>query len=162
MEGNRDEAEKCIGIAREALEAGNRDRALRFLGKAQKLYPTETARGEAPSGGGGGGCPGGSRGHAGGRPSAAGRRTAVLMRWGPGAACPARCLCARVRSARCELAPSRREEQDGRSFSVGLSPCCAVIAALESAQPRLTTARLGPRPGLSAAAASEPCANSSQ
>ncbi|XP_057273917.1 dnaJ homolog subfamily B member 14 isoform X2 [Pezoporus wallicus] len=45
MEGNRDEAEKCIGIAREALEAGNRDRALRFLGKAQKLYPTETARG---------------------------------------------------------------------------------------------------------------------
>ncbi|XP_066173980.1 dnaJ homolog subfamily B member 14 isoform X4 [Sylvia atricapilla] len=44
MEGNRDEAEKCIAIAREALEAGNRDRALRFLGKAQKLYPTETAR----------------------------------------------------------------------------------------------------------------------
>ncbi|XP_065490572.1 dnaJ homolog subfamily B member 14 isoform X3 [Caloenas nicobarica] len=44
MEGNRDEAEKCIGIAREALEAGNRDRALRFLGKAQKLYPTDTAR----------------------------------------------------------------------------------------------------------------------
>ncbi|NXV59354.1 DJB14 protein, partial [Molothrus ater] len=44
MEGNRDEAEKCIGIAREALEAGNRDRALRFLNKAQKLYPTETAR----------------------------------------------------------------------------------------------------------------------
>lgn len=47
MEGNRDEAEKCIGIARQALEDGNRDRALRFLGKAQKLYPTETARGEA-------------------------------------------------------------------------------------------------------------------
>uniref|UniRef100_A0A8B9C098 J domain-containing protein n=1 Tax=Anser brachyrhynchus TaxID=132585 RepID=A0A8B9C098_9AVES len=44
MEGNRDEAEKCIGIAREALEAGDRDRALRFLGKAQKLYPTDTAR----------------------------------------------------------------------------------------------------------------------
>lgn len=46
MEGNRDEAEKCIGIAREALEAGNRERALRFLNKAQKLYPTETAKGE--------------------------------------------------------------------------------------------------------------------
>ncbi|KAM7167891.1 dnaJ homolog subfamily B member 14 isoform 1-T1 [Macrochelys suwanniensis] len=44
MEGNRDEAEKCIEIAREALEAANRDRALRFLLKAQKLYPTETAR----------------------------------------------------------------------------------------------------------------------
>ncbi|XP_043401169.1 dnaJ homolog subfamily B member 14 isoform X2 [Chelonia mydas] len=44
MEGNRDEAEKCIEIAREALEAANRERALRFLHKAQKLYPTETAR----------------------------------------------------------------------------------------------------------------------
>ncbi|XP_053885132.1 dnaJ homolog subfamily B member 14 isoform X1 [Malaclemys terrapin pileata] len=44
MEGNRDEAEKCIEIAREALEAANRDRAQRFLHKAQKLYPTETAR----------------------------------------------------------------------------------------------------------------------
>ncbi|KAF7252401.1 hypothetical protein EYD10_01895 [Varanus komodoensis] len=44
MEGNRDEAEKCIEIAREALEAGNRERALRFLNKAQKLYPTETAK----------------------------------------------------------------------------------------------------------------------
>ncbi|XP_070804356.1 dnaJ homolog subfamily B member 14 isoform X2 [Pituophis catenifer annectens] len=44
MEGNRDEAEKCIGIAREALETGNRERALRFLNKAQKLYPTETAK----------------------------------------------------------------------------------------------------------------------
>lgn len=46
MEGNRDEAEKCIGIAREALETGNRERALRFLNKAQKLYPTETAKGK--------------------------------------------------------------------------------------------------------------------
>lgn len=52
MEGNRDEAEKCIGIAREALETGNRERALRFLNKAQKLYPTETAKGKhgSPSG----------------------------------------------------------------------------------------------------------------
>lgn len=50
MEGNRDEAEKCIGIAREALEAGDRDRALRFLGKAQKLYPTDAARGERAAG----------------------------------------------------------------------------------------------------------------
>lgn len=79
MEGNRDEAEKCIGIAREALEAGNRDRALRFLGKAQKLYPTETARGEAPRGG-----RGLSRGVAGPRRGpAVGRRAAVPMRGGP-------------------------------------------------------------------------------
>ncbi|KAJ7327101.1 hypothetical protein JRQ81_016860 [Phrynocephalus forsythii] len=44
MEGNRDEAERCLGIARQALEAGHRERAVRFLTKAQKLYPTDTAR----------------------------------------------------------------------------------------------------------------------
>ncbi|XP_060635157.1 dnaJ homolog subfamily B member 14 [Anolis sagrei] len=44
MEGNRDEAEKCLGIAREALEAGNRERAQRFLHKAQRLYPTQAAK----------------------------------------------------------------------------------------------------------------------
>ncbi|KAL6088583.1 hypothetical protein STEG23_001817 [Scotinomys teguina] len=38
MEGNRDEAEKCVQIAREALSAGNRDKAQRFLQKAEKLY----------------------------------------------------------------------------------------------------------------------------
>ncbi|XP_028932329.1 dnaJ homolog subfamily B member 14 isoform X2 [Ornithorhynchus anatinus] len=44
MEGNRDEAEKCVEIGRQALQAGNRDRALRFLRKAQKLYPSDHAR----------------------------------------------------------------------------------------------------------------------
>ncbi|XP_039614130.1 dnaJ homolog subfamily B member 14 [Polypterus senegalus] len=44
MEGNRDEAEKCINIARNALEAGDRDKALKFLNKAQKLFPTDTAK----------------------------------------------------------------------------------------------------------------------
>lgn len=83
MEGNRDEAEKCIGIAREALEAGNRDRALRFLGKAQKLYPTETARGEArppPR------SPGPAAGPAGGRAQGglAGRGERDRPRAGPG------------------------------------------------------------------------------
>lgn len=47
MEGNRDEAEKCVEIAREALNAGDRERAQRFLHKAQKLYPLPAARGEA-------------------------------------------------------------------------------------------------------------------
>lgn len=101
MEGNRDEAEKCIGIAREALEAGNRDRALRFLGKAQKLYPTETARGEASSGG-----RGLSREVAGPRRGAAVSRRAArggADARGPGAACSALCPC-RVRSARWGLA----------------------------------------------------------
>ncbi|CAO2600160.1 DnaJ homolog subfamily B member 14 [Lemmus lemmus] len=44
MEGNRDEAEKCVQIAREALSAGNRDKAQRFLQKAEKLYPLPAAR----------------------------------------------------------------------------------------------------------------------
>lgn len=49
MEGNRDEAEKCVEIAREALNAGNREKAQRFLQKAEKLYPLPSARGEALS-----------------------------------------------------------------------------------------------------------------
>lgn len=45
MEGNRDEAEKCIHIATKALEAGDKEKALRFLNKAEKLYPTDRAKG---------------------------------------------------------------------------------------------------------------------
>uniref|UniRef100_A0A6Q2X7B2 DnaJ homolog subfamily B member 14 n=1 Tax=Esox lucius TaxID=8010 RepID=A0A6Q2X7B2_ESOLU len=44
MEGNRDEAEKCINIATKALNAGEKDKALRFLNKAEKLYPTPKAK----------------------------------------------------------------------------------------------------------------------
>ncbi|KAL6487709.1 hypothetical protein MHYP_G00043350 [Metynnis hypsauchen] len=44
MEGNRDEAEKCINIATKALEAGDKEKAIKFLNKAEKLYPTEKAR----------------------------------------------------------------------------------------------------------------------
>ncbi|XP_047435442.1 dnaJ homolog subfamily B member 14 [Mugil cephalus] len=44
MEGNRDEAEKCINIATKALEAGDVEKALRFLHKAEKLYPTVRAK----------------------------------------------------------------------------------------------------------------------
>ncbi|XP_029014254.1 dnaJ homolog subfamily B member 14 [Betta splendens] len=44
MEWNRDEAEKCINIATRAVEAGDKERALRFLNKAEKLYPTDRAR----------------------------------------------------------------------------------------------------------------------
>lgn len=45
MEGNRDEAEKCINIATKALEAGDKEKALKFLNKAEKLYPTGRAKG---------------------------------------------------------------------------------------------------------------------
>ncbi|XP_012724326.1 dnaJ homolog subfamily B member 14 [Fundulus heteroclitus] len=44
MEGNRDEAEKCINIATKALEAGDKEKAVKFLNKAEKLYPTGRAK----------------------------------------------------------------------------------------------------------------------
>ncbi|XP_029464886.1 dnaJ homolog subfamily B member 12 [Rhinatrema bivittatum] len=44
MEWNRDEAERCIAIAVTAIKSRNPDKALRFLDKAQKLFPTERAR----------------------------------------------------------------------------------------------------------------------
>lgn len=47
MEGNRDEAEKCIHIATKALEAGDKEKSLRFLKKAEKLYPTDKAKSKA-------------------------------------------------------------------------------------------------------------------
>ncbi|XP_069024185.1 tetratricopeptide repeat protein 39B-like [Embiotoca jacksoni] len=44
MEGNRDEAEKCINIATRAVEAGDKEKARKFLVKAEKLYPTDRAK----------------------------------------------------------------------------------------------------------------------
>ncbi|XP_019717722.1 dnaJ homolog subfamily B member 14 [Hippocampus comes] len=44
MEGNRDEAEKCINIASKAIEAGDKEKALKFLHKAERLYPTARAK----------------------------------------------------------------------------------------------------------------------
>lgn len=45
MEGNRDEAEKCINIATRALDAGDKEKAIKFLNKAEKLFPTDQAKG---------------------------------------------------------------------------------------------------------------------
>lgn len=47
MEGNRDEAEKCINIATKALQAGDKEKASKYLIKAEKLYPTDRAKGKA-------------------------------------------------------------------------------------------------------------------
>ncbi|KAM9426257.1 dnaJ homolog subfamily B member 12b [Pholidichthys leucotaenia] len=44
MEVNRDEAERCIDIARAALASQQPEKAQRFLDKAQRLFPTEKAR----------------------------------------------------------------------------------------------------------------------
>lgn len=46
MEVNRDEAERCIDIATAALTSNRPDKAQRFLEKAQRLFPTEKAKGE--------------------------------------------------------------------------------------------------------------------
>lgn len=37
MDGNKDEAVKCVGIAKEAIAAGNKTRAMKFIGMAQRL-----------------------------------------------------------------------------------------------------------------------------
>ncbi|CAB1460053.1 unnamed protein product [Pleuronectes platessa] len=44
MEGNRDEAERCLNIATTALEAGDKEQAAKFLNKAQRLFPTDRAK----------------------------------------------------------------------------------------------------------------------
>ncbi|KAM9134560.1 dnaJ homolog subfamily B member 12 isoform 1-T3 [Pangshura tecta] len=44
MESNRDEAERCIAIAVAAIKASQPDKALRFLEKAQRLYPSQRVR----------------------------------------------------------------------------------------------------------------------
>lgn len=46
MEVNKDEAERCIEIAIEAIKAGNGPRAEKFLKKAESLFPSQKARGE--------------------------------------------------------------------------------------------------------------------
>lgn len=46
MEVNRDEAERCIDIATAALAGDQPEKAQRFLEKAQRLFPTDKAKGE--------------------------------------------------------------------------------------------------------------------
>lgn len=45
MEGNKDEAARCIELAEKYIKEKNRDKAERFLHKAEKLYPTQKAKG---------------------------------------------------------------------------------------------------------------------
>lgn len=50
MESNKDEAERCISIALKAIQSNQTERALRFLEKAQRLYPTPRASGKWEAG----------------------------------------------------------------------------------------------------------------
>lgn len=45
MEVNKDEAERCIEIALDAIKTGNVTRAEKFLNKAENLYPSQRAKG---------------------------------------------------------------------------------------------------------------------
>ncbi|KAL4714791.1 hypothetical protein ACJJTC_002650 [Scirpophaga incertulas] len=44
IEGNKDEADKCIDIAQNAFSAGNVEKAEKFLLKAERLYPSTRAK----------------------------------------------------------------------------------------------------------------------
>lgn len=46
IEGNKDEAFRCIDIAVQAFAEGKLEKAEKFLIKAEKLYPTQKAKGE--------------------------------------------------------------------------------------------------------------------
>lgn len=45
MESNRDEAERCIQIAAQALRESKMEKAEKFLKKAEQLYPSQKAKG---------------------------------------------------------------------------------------------------------------------
>lgn len=45
MDGNKDEAERCIEMAEGFLNAGNHEKAEKFLLKAERLYSTKKAKG---------------------------------------------------------------------------------------------------------------------
>lgn len=46
MEGNKDEADRCINIAINAAQSGDFQKAEKFLRKADKLFPTQKAKGD--------------------------------------------------------------------------------------------------------------------
>lgn len=45
MEGNKDESERCIKIAQKYIATGDTDKALKFLSKAERLFPSKRAKG---------------------------------------------------------------------------------------------------------------------
>ena len=44
MESNKEEAQKCIQIAKKALTEKNFEKAIKFLQKSVKLYPSDVAK----------------------------------------------------------------------------------------------------------------------
>lgn len=50
MDSNKDEAERCIKIALNAIANDQQDKARKFLDKAQRLFPTEHAKSRSNKG----------------------------------------------------------------------------------------------------------------
>ncbi len=46
MDGNKEESLRCIDLATNYMKLGDRAKAKRFLIKAEKLYPTQKAKGK--------------------------------------------------------------------------------------------------------------------
>ncbi len=44
MDSNKDDAARCVEIGEAAFKQGDYNKALKFLGKAQKLYPSQKVR----------------------------------------------------------------------------------------------------------------------
>ncbi|XP_052762567.1 dnaJ homolog subfamily B member 12-like isoform X2 [Mya arenaria] len=44
MEGNKDDSVKCIRIAEGCIASGDHEKAIKFLNKAERLYPTQKAK----------------------------------------------------------------------------------------------------------------------
>ena len=45
MDGNKDESNRCIGLAEQCLKLGDTERALKYLKKSERLFPSTRARG---------------------------------------------------------------------------------------------------------------------
>lgn len=46
MYEDKEAAEKCIEIAEKSMQSGNKEKALRFLEKAERFCPTDYAKGK--------------------------------------------------------------------------------------------------------------------
>ena len=45
MEGNKDDALECRRLAAKCIKEGNKEKALKFLEKSLRLYPTKGVKG---------------------------------------------------------------------------------------------------------------------
>ncbi len=49
MDGNKDDSEKCLRLAEKYIRLGDKEKAIKFLNKAERLYPSRRAKGKDPS-----------------------------------------------------------------------------------------------------------------